>query len=134
MIREDKIICSYYFIKSPPKRRFFTSLCHDLRLLTLIDTPQVTAYEPETRGCVEAAGGRITRVYYTMEGLGAILRVSVRQTMQTDGQTDWASAGLALRLLLGLLNVLLGCVWGRASKALQGAQGTVQALLISSWI
>ncbi|GIL67833.1 hypothetical protein Vafri_21100 [Volvox africanus] len=34
---------------------------------------QVTACASETRGCVEAAGGRITRVYYTMEGLSAIL-------------------------------------------------------------
>ncbi|GLI65178.1 hypothetical protein VaNZ11_008641 [Volvox africanus] len=34
---------------------------------------QVTACASETKGCVEAAGGRITRVYYTMEGLSAIL-------------------------------------------------------------
>ncbi|EFJ43975.1 hypothetical protein VOLCADRAFT_95820 [Volvox carteri f. nagariensis] len=34
---------------------------------------QVTACNLDTRGCVESAGGRITRVYYTMEGLGAIL-------------------------------------------------------------
>ncbi|GIL87904.1 hypothetical protein Vretifemale_15949 [Volvox reticuliferus] len=34
---------------------------------------QVTACASETRGCVEAAGGHITRVYYTMEGLSAIL-------------------------------------------------------------
>ncbi|KXZ48296.1 hypothetical protein GPECTOR_29g71 [Gonium pectorale] len=34
---------------------------------------QVTAADPETRGCVEAAGGRLVRVYYTQEGLGAAL-------------------------------------------------------------
>ncbi|GLC38345.1 hypothetical protein PLESTB_001266800 [Pleodorina starrii] len=34
---------------------------------------QVTACDPDTRGCVESAGGRVTRVYYTMEGLGAVL-------------------------------------------------------------
>ncbi len=36
----------------------------------------MTACDLDTRGCVEAAGGRITRVYYTMEGISAILQVS----------------------------------------------------------
>ncbi|KAG2494701.1 hypothetical protein HYH03_007216 [Edaphochlamys debaryana] len=34
---------------------------------------QVTACAPESRASVEAAGGRVTRVYYTREGLGAVL-------------------------------------------------------------
>ncbi|KAG2423814.1 hypothetical protein HXX76_014974 [Chlamydomonas incerta] len=34
---------------------------------------QVTACDGDTRAAVEAAGGRVTRVYYTAEGLGAVL-------------------------------------------------------------
>ncbi|PNW76802.1 hypothetical protein CHLRE_11g476800v5 [Chlamydomonas reinhardtii] len=34
---------------------------------------QVTACDADTRAAVESAGGRVTRVYYTAEGLGAVL-------------------------------------------------------------
>ena len=37
---------------------------------------QVTACDADTRAAVESAGGRVTRVYYTAEGLGAVLHVS----------------------------------------------------------
>ena len=37
---------------------------------------QVTAADDATRAAVEAAGGRVTRVYYTRQGLEGLLHVS----------------------------------------------------------
>jgi large subunit ribosomal protein L15 len=37
----------------------------------------VTACDPETKKCIEAAGGSVTRVYYEEEGLKALLHVSI---------------------------------------------------------